>query len=340
MIKISIDVMGAELGPKIVLNGAFNFLKDYKDVFFYFVGDKNLIEKDLFKLKFPKKNYKIIHTTEILTPNDNIISVRRKKNSSLVKSIELVNDNVVDAVISGGPTALFFVACHLIIKEIKGIERPAFLSFIPNIKNGVTLLLDVGANLECKPIDLYRFAHMAKVYAKEIFNIKNPKIGLINIGEEKHKGKELHKKTYELLEKDKGINFYGNIEPKLLFSGQCDILVTDGYTGNIALKTLEGTASTILNVIKSEYRKNFFSKLKALISLKVLKNIKNKFNYKKYNGALVIGLNKIVFKTHGSSDDVSYYSVIEMTYKNIKKDIIKKINYEIENEMEKGNDIN
>ncbi len=335
MIKISIDMMGAELGVKVIIDGILLFIKKHNDVVFHLVGNKELILSYIKKVKLKSKFYKIHHTSKIVYPHDNIFAIKNKKDSSMIKSIELVKNNLCDGLISGGPTAVFLAACHIFIKEIPGIKRPGFMPFIPTIKKGVALLLDVGANLECDPKDLENFALMASVYAKTIFNINDPKVGLLNIGEEKHKGKKIHKDTFELLTNNQKLNFYGNIEPRYIFNDICDVLVTDGYSGNLILKTFEGTAHTILNIIKRAYKKSIYTKIAALISRSVLKDMKSSFNYKKYNGALFIGLNKIVFKTHGSSDALSYYSVINMTYESIKNNVLQKIKHQIERTTDK-----
>ncbi len=332
MIKISLDVMSTELGHKLPIKAAYKFYKKHKNVKFYFVGLKTQIESFVNKLKFPKQNFEIINASQIILPSDGILSVRKKPDSSMIKAVELVKNDVCDIVISSGSTPVFLAACHFFLKEMKGIERPAIMPLIPNIGGTANIILDVGATLDPKIKDLWKFAHMANVYAKEILHVKNPKIGLINIGEEETKGHELQREVYKKLKSDKELNFYGNIEPRYLFTTKCDILLADGFSGNLVLKTLEGTAQTILGVLKQEFNKNIFTKIRTLVVYSILKKIKKNFNYKKYNGALIIGLNKPAFKTHGSSDEFSWYSVIEMAYENIKNDVLNKIKEEIQNE--------
>ncbi len=332
MIKISIDVMGAETGIKTVINSAYKFVKINKDAYFFFVGNELEILPLIEKLNFPKNNFAIVNSTQKINSNDSIFAIRKKPDSSMIKAINLVKEDQCDVVISGGSTAIFLGACHLLLKEIPGIERPAFMPIIPNVLGTTTLFLDAGATIDAKPTDLWKFAHMAKIYSREIFKIENPVIGLLNIGEEETKGKDFQIETNKILKNDPTINFYGNIEPRYVFSGKCDVLLCDGYSGNVILKTFEGTAQTILGVIKAEFTKNIFTKIRALFVYSIFKKIKKRFNYKKYNGAFVIGLNKPAFKTHGSSDETSYYAVIEMAYNNIKNNVLNKIKEEIKNE--------
>ena len=325
MIKIVIDVLGSEKGILVILNACLKIAKIYNDIFYYFVGPEKEISAFLAKKTF-FKNYKIIATNIKISNHDNFLAVKNKKESSMIKAFNLLSQDYADGLISGGNSTVFFAACHHYIKNINFIKRPAFMAIIPTINNKVSVFLDVGANLNCTPQQLEQFAIMGHIYVKYVLNIKQPKVGLLNIGEEEHKGQKYLINAFQLLKKNKEINFYGNLEPRYIFNGICDVLVIDGFCGNFILKTFEGTGTNIFKLIKNSFKKNLFRKIIALFAKPVFKDVIKKFNYKKYNAALVIGLQKIVFKTHGNSNQLSYETVIEMTYKAIKNNVIVKIN--------------
>ncbi|AKU79436.1 phosphate acyltransferase PlsX [Spiroplasma turonicum] len=330
---IAFDVMGSDKGIPPALEAACQVLNEFNDLKIIFVGNQEEIKKYLKKLKYDNDRVEFFNTTEIINMTDSILDFRRKKDSSMTKAIELVNEDKANAVVTGGATAPYIAACHFIIKEIQGVDRPAFMPVIPTIvSNKVTLLLDVGANLECTPKDLKTFAIMAGEYSKLINKIEKPLIGLLNVGEEKSKGLELHRETYKLLEDSERINFFGNIEPRYVTSGFVDVVVTDGYTGNIALKAAEGMAKNLLNEIKSSVTKNLFRKLAALRLRKAFKEVAAKFDYKNHAGALLIGLNKIAFKSHGSSDKRSFYATLKMTYNAIVNNVVIRLKEALLNE--------
>lgn len=330
--KIAIDVM-AEKGVNEVIKGLSLFIKKYKpqNIIFYLVGFENKIKVALKNNHLTNKiKYKIINTTSKITAKDGILAFKRKQDASMIKALNLVKDDICDAVISGGSTPVYLTAAHYLIKELPNIARPALMPTIPSfkVKGAVSVVLDVGANLTVLPSDLLNFALLASVYYKKIYNINNPKVGLLNIGEESSKGFTFQQDAYKLLSSDSRINFCGNVEPNKLFDGDINIFVCDGYSGNIALKTLEGTAFSIFNFLKKQYKKKR-NILALLFSGFIIKKLLKTFNYKNYNGALFIGLNKVVFKTHGSSDAKSYCSVIRMTYEALNNNIVSLMNKEI-----------
>ncbi|AKX33856.1 glycerol-3-phosphate acyltransferase PlsX [Spiroplasma litorale] len=330
---IAFDVMGSDNGINPALEASIQLLKEKKDLKIIFVGNEEEIKKTLTKLKFSSDRIEFLNTTQSIEMTDGILEFRRKKDSSMVRAIELVKEGKADAVTTGGATAPYIAACHFIIKELEGVDRPAFMPVIPTIiKNKVTLLLDVGANLECTPKDLKNFALMASAYSKIVNDIKNPLVGLLNIGEEKSKGLELHREAYKVLSDSKQISFYGNIEPRYITSGIVDVVVTDGYTGNVALKSAEGMGKNLLNEIKTALTKNIFRKLAALRLRKAFKEVSAKFDYKNHAGALLIGLNKIAFKSHGSSDKRSFYATLKMTYNAISNDVVNKLKEALKDE--------
>ncbi|WP_339020569.1 phosphate acyltransferase PlsX [Spiroplasma endosymbiont of Atherix ibis] len=324
--KIAFDVMGSDNGLIPAVDAAIKLLGEQKDLKIIFVGNEIELKKALSLKKYNPDQVEIINTTEVIEMTDGIMDIRRKKNSSMVKALELVKEGKADGITTGGATAPFIAGCHFIIKKLEGIERPGFMPVIPTLVKGkITLLLDVGANLECDPEDLVNFAIMATAYSKAVNSVEDPKVALLNIGEEKSKGLELNKQTYKLLEENKDINFVGNIESRYLANGIVDIIVTDGYTGNIALKAAEGMGKALLNEIKSAITKTLFRKLAALRLKKAFKEVKAKFDYKNHAGAILLGANGIAFKSHGSSDKIAFYATLKMTYNAIKNDVVNKV---------------
>ena len=259
------------------------------------------------------------------------MAVRKKKDSSLVKAMSLVKDGTCDAVISGGSTGAFLAGCTFIVGRMKGVERPALAPIMPG-RNGSFMIVDVGANVDCKPSYLVQFAKMGKVYYEKVFNVKNPTVGLINIGSEEEKGNELTKSTYQLLKENNELNFIGNVEPRDVSAGDTNILVSDGFVGNTALKMYEGTASTLLKVMKDEIMKSSIISKAGIILLKpVLKKIMKRFDYKEYGGAPFLGVNGICIKAHGSSDARAFKNAIRRTDIFYKNDVLNHMKNEFNN---------
>ncbi|WP_425379767.1 phosphate acyltransferase PlsX [Spiroplasma endosymbiont of Stenodema calcarata] len=326
MRTIAIDMMGTDLGVSPIIGALKVFIKKYQDVKFILVGNEREIQTAAVKAKLDPARYEIVATTEVILMTEGLMEVRRKPDSSMVRAAELLRDQKVDAFISGGSTAAFLAACHFIVGEIPGISRPAFMPFIPTIKKGkVVLMLDVGANLENDAQDLVNFAIMASVYAQTIMNNPTPTVGLLNIGEESSKGKDYHKEAHKLLTANSKVNFTGNIEPRDITSNLVDIIVTDGFTGNITLKALEGMAKNLMGIIKHELTKNIFRKLKALTLRKAFRGVRETFDYRNNASALVLGLKAIAIKTHGSSDEKSWISTLTMAYMAIVNDFVQKM---------------
>ncbi|WP_026389145.1 phosphate acyltransferase PlsX [[Acholeplasma] multilocale] len=332
MYKIAFDVMGSDNGATIAVKAAIEFLADKNDLVLVFVGNEEQIKAAIEENGgLDKSKYEILATTEVIDMNGSIMDVRRKKDSSLVRTLELVKEGKVDGMLTGGNSAAFIAGSHFILGEFEGVTRPGFMPTLPTVKAGITtLLLDAGANTENDPEDLLGYAKMATIYASEIQGIKNPRVGLMNIGAEEGKGKDLQKQTYKLLKEDESINFLGNIETRDMVAGDVDILVTDGFTGNIALKAVEGMAKNIMSEIKESITKTFFRKINALFLKPAFKEVGNKFDYKNHAGAILIGVNGIAFKSHGSSDVKSFKATLRMTYSAVQNDVL--------NKMKKGMD--
>lgn len=326
MKKIAFDIMGSDNGVVPAVGAALKLLKAKSDLHIVFVGDNKIIENELANKKYNENQVSIKHTSEHIEMTGGIMDIRRKKDSSMVRSIEMVRDGEADAITTGGSSAAFIAGCHFILGEMDGVTRPGFMPVIPTIiKNKTTLLLDVGANSENDPEDLVTFAKLASAYSKSVKLIEKPVVALLNIGEEKSKGKELQVETHKLLTEDKNINFSGNIEARELTSGNVDIIVTDGFTGNIALKAIEGMGKNLLTEIKTAITKGLFRKLAALRLKRAFKEVGAKFDYKNHAGAILIGVNGIAFKSHGSSDEKSFFATLRMTYDAISNDVLNKL---------------
>ncbi len=323
--KIAIDGMGGDNAPQAVVEGVVQALKEYEDIKLYITGPKDEIEKELSKYTYPKDRVTVVHTSEVISPNEHpVMAIRKKKDSSLVKALNLVKEGECEAIISGGSTGAFLAGCTFIVGRIKEVERPALAPIMPG-RNGKFMIVDVGANVDCKPQYLIQFAHMGKIYYEGMFNTKNTSIGLINIGAEEEKGNELTKATYKLL-KEENFNFVGNVEPRDIPKGEVNVLVADGFVGNTALKMYEGSASNILGMIKDEiYSSSIISKVGAALLKPVFNSLKVKFDYKEVGGAPFLGVDGICIKAHGSSDGKAFKNAIRQTKLFKENDILNKI---------------
>lgn len=312
--KIAIDGMGGDNAPAAVIEGAVQAIKEYNNIELYITGPEEAIYSELGKYTYPKDRIKVINAQEVISPNEHpVMALRKKKDSSIVKALNLVKEGICDGIISGGSTGAFLAGCTLIVGRIKGVERPALAPIMPG-RRGNFMIVDVGANVDCKPAFLLQFAKMGKIYYQKAFNVKNPSIGLINIGAEEEKGNELTKAAFKLLKEDNTINFKGNIEPREIPTGDTNILVSDGFVGNTALKMYEGSASSIFGIIKDEVLKaSIISKMGVLLLKPVLKKLMKKFDYKEVGGAPFLGVDGICIKAHGSSDAKAFKNAIKQT---------------------------
>ncbi len=332
MMKIAIDGMGGDNAPQAVVDGVVQALKEYADIEMYITGPQDQIEAELSKYDYPKDRVKVIDAKEVISTNEHpVMALRRKKDSSIVKALNLVKSGECEGVISAGSTGAFLAGCTLIVGRIKGVERPALSPIMPG-RYGKFMVVDSGANVDCKPQYLVQFAKMGKIYYESVFGTKNTSVGLVNIGVEEEKGNELTKATYQLL-KEEDFNFVGNIEPRDVPKGEVNVLVTDGFVGNTVLKMYEGSASAILGMIKDAiYSSSVISKMGALLLKPVIKNLMVKFDYKEVGGAPFLGVNGICIKAHGSSDGKAFKNAIRQTKIFSDKEILDKIKAEIEKE--------
>ena len=332
MMKIAIDGMGGDNAPQAVVDGVVQALKEYADIEMYITGPQDQIEAELSKYDYPKDRVKVIDAKEVISTNEHpVMALRRKKDSSIVKALNLVKSGECEGVISAGSTGAFLAGCTLIVGRIKGVERPALSPIMPG-RYGKFMVVDSGANVDCKPQYLVQFAKMGKIYYESVFGTKNTSVGLVNIGVEEEKGNELTKATYQLL-KEEDFNFVGNIEPRDVPKGEVNVLVTDGFVGNTVLKMYEGSASAILGMIKDAiYSSSVISKMGALLLKPVIKNLMVKFDYKEVGGAPFLGVNGICIKAHGSSDGKAFKNAIRQTKIFSDNGILDKIKAEIEKE--------
>ncbi len=300
--KIIIDVMGGDNAPEEIVRGAFQAAEEY-DTDIIMVGNENSIIEitDKYKLPIDLVNISIIHTTEVVTMDDSALSVVRDKNgSSMSVGLRMLAEGKGDAFVSAGNTGALHAGSSLIVRRIKDIKRSAIATILPFAKP--MLLIDAGANTEVEPSHLLQFAIMGSVYMNKIFNIESPEVGMLNNGSERTKGTKKLIEAYELLEAEKNINFIGNIEGKILPFGHCNVLVTDGFTGNILLKTVEGMGSYLMGKLKDIFYRNLITKVSALSVKSGIKKLKNDFDVSEYGGAPLLGLSRPVFKAHGSAD--------------------------------------
>ncbi len=303
MLKIVVDAMGGDLAPKETVKGAIDALGARKDFKLVFTGDEAAVKAELDHYKYDASRVEIVHCTEVIT-NDDIPThaIRAKKDSSLTVGLRLVKENEdVGGLVSAGSTGAVLTGGIMLIGRIKGVMRPALCPGIPNVRGTRTLLCDCGANAECKPQYLQQFALMATAYGKVAFGMKAPTVGLLNNGTEAHKGDPLHQEAYALLKETDGIDFVGNVEGRDLMFGDVDIVVADGFSGNIALKSVEGCGKTVSAVLKQEFKKNLGSKLAYVCARKQINKLRDMLDYAKLGGSVFLGLKKVIVKSHGNS---------------------------------------
>ena len=303
MIKIVVDAMGGDNAPAEIVKGAVQALGSDKDLKVVLTGDKEKIGQTLSGFSYDKARLEVVHCAEVITNDDApTLAIRQKKDSSLVVALKMLKeDEETQGFVSAGSTGAVLTGALLRVGRIRGISRPAVCPALPTAKGGKVLLIDAGANAECKPVNLCHFALMGTAYAKAM-GVKEPRVGLVTNGTEDHKGDPLHQEAHNLLKTLPGIHFVGNVEGRDIMSGDIDVAVCDGFSGNIALKTTEGTALAVMQIIKENIMGSFWAKVGyALFMKKAFKNIKRVMDYSKYGGAVLLGIDKVVVKSHGSS---------------------------------------
>ena len=327
-VSISVDAMGGDFGPKITVPASLNFLKSHPDASITLVGNESTIKKFLKKPIESLDRLSIIHTTQFVTMDESPQSaLKNKKSSSMRLAINLVKEGIADAIVSAGNTGALMATGRFVLRMLPGIDRPAIASFLPNQK-GTSCMLDLGANADCTSHHLTQFAIMGSILSSVILKKKKPSVGLLNIGSESIKGNEVTKETYELLKKSH-LNFYGNVEGNDIFKGTTDVVVCDGFVGNISLKTTEGLAKMFADFLGQEFKKNIGTRFLALFALPVLKAFKKRFDPRRYNGAAFLGINGIVVKSHGSADAFSFEHALMTAYEEANSKMIAKISKQL-----------
>lgn len=326
MYKIAIDAMGGDNAPNEIIKGALDARREIEGIEIVLLGQKEVIERELAK---HGEKAEVIDCPEVIHTGDKpLVAIRTMRNSSLIQGLLMVKDKSADAFVSAGSTGAVFAGALFNVGRIKGIDRPALAALLPT-KEGKTMLLDIGANADCKDKYLIQFARMGRTYMKLVEGIENPRVGLINIGAEEEKGNELYREVHQMMKKDDNLNFIGNVEPREALNSAADVLVCDGFTGNVLLKTLEGMATYLFKNIKLELMRNLKTKIAAAILKKGFLNVKSKLDHKEYGGTPLLGVQGCVIKAHGSSDAYSFKRAIVQakTYldndiTNVIKDII------------------
>ena len=312
MTTLAVDCMGGDHGPRVTLVACRRFLDTHPDAKLLLVGLPDALSS------FSHPRAQVVAASEVVAMDDPIeVALRRKKDSSMRVAIEQVKSGAAQAVVSAGNTGALMAIARYLLKTIDGIDRPAIAGRMPDFKGGGTTMLDLGANVDCTPHHLLQFAVMGSALVSVLDNIESPTVGLLNIGEEDIKGNEVIKKTGELLRtaaNSGDLNFYGNVEGTDIYQGTVNLIVCDGFVGNVALKASEGLAHKISETLKNSFTHNIFTKIAAIFAYPVLSDFKDKVDHRRYNGAALLGLNGIVFKSHGSADDVAFGTALNRAY--------------------------
>lgn len=319
--KIAIDAMGGDNAPKEIIDGVKQALESFSDVEILLYGQQDKIDEYI----KPQDRLTIIHCAEVIESEDDPVrSVRRKKDASMVRMAEAVKEGSADAAVSAGNTGALMSAGLFIVGRIDGVDRPALAPTLPTMDGKGFLMLDLGANADAKPEHLVQYAIMGSIYAEKVRGIQNPTVGLLNIGTEEKKGNELTKVAFPLL-KEAPVNFIGNVESRDLLNGAADVVVTDGFTGNMVLKTIEGTAMNVFAMIKDVFMASTKTKIAAMLVKNDLSALKGMLDYSEYGGAGLFGLKAPVIKAHGSSNGTAFYNAIRQARTMVEHDVAGKI---------------
>ena len=327
MITIAVDCMGGDHGPSVTLPACSQFLESHPQARLILVGLPDAVAS------FRHERATVVSASEVVEMDDPLeVALRKKKDSSMRVAIQRVKDGQAQAAVSAGNTGALMAIARYVLKTLDGIERPAIAAQMPNAKGGGTTVLDLGANVDCSAEHLLQFAVMGSALVSVLSGEETPSVGLLNIGEEVIKGNEIIKKAGELLRsvaKSGDLNFYGNVEGNDIFKGVVDIVVCDGFVGNVALKTSEGLAGMISGFLKNEFSRNIFTKMAAIASYSVLKALKNRVDHRRYNGAALLGLRGLVFKSHGSADVMAFSTALNRAYDAARNNLLDRVQVRI-----------
>ena len=332
MIKIVVDAMGGDHSPVVNVKGVVKALNEIDDLSVVLVGDEAQLNPLLDAEKYDKTRLQVLHASEVISCNDKPTeAIKNKKDSSMSKAFELLRTDVdTRALVSIGSTGALLAGAVLRVGRIRGVKRPAFCPILPTvIPNQIVAICDSGANVDCDPLYLQQFAVMGSLYLQKAFGIETPRVALLNIGVEEEKGDALRKETYQLLKNTSSINFVGNMESRDLLTGEFDLVVCDGFAGNVLLKSTEGACLELMKLMKKSMMSSFKSKIGALLIKKKMYDLKNMMDYNNYGGAVLLGASKTVVKGHGSSKDIAVYNCIKQAYNMEKNNLVEAIANEI-----------
>ncbi len=336
--KIALDAMGGDHAPAVTIEGAIEIVNDIEGIDIILVGDESSIKRELDSRKYLPNRISIKHASQVIAMGESpSVAIRKKKDSSINRAIELVKDGEADAFVSAGHSGVVMATALLLLHTSPGVDRPAIATIMPTLK-APFVLIDAGANLHCKPENLFQFALMGSAYCRAIFRRQEPKVALLSIGEEDTKGNELTKEAFKLL-KSADINFTGNIDGKDIFTGIADVIVCDGFTGNVVLKTSEGLADAIVKILKREIAEQSVGRIGYLLMKSALKSFKKKTDYDEYGGAPLLGINGTCIISHGRSTAKAIKNALrvaaDFSEKRVYKTIASEIGKGMVNKIEK-----
>ena len=303
MIKVVVDVFGGDYSPEEIIKGCELALAEDKELNLILVGDEGVVSPMLDEYKIDKSRVEIVDAKEVITNNESPTSaIRTKKDSTIVRGFDVLRSREdVAGIVSAGATGAVLTGAFLKLGRAKGVSRPALCPLLPTVNGGKVAIIDCGANVDCKPINLLHFAVMGSTYLSQIYGVVNPRVAVLSVGVEDHKGNELSKEAFRLLKDMPNINFVGNMEARDLLSGEYDLVVCDGFAGNVLLKSTEGAVLSLLKMMKQSIKSHFASKMGALLMKKTFKEIKNTLDFNSHGGSVLLGCKKLVVKCHGSS---------------------------------------
>lgn len=326
MIRVALDAMGGDHAPHEVVQGGLAAVNELKDLHLSLIGPQDVLARQLAGKSYPRERLTIIHAPEIIAADDApVLAVRRKKESSMMTAIRLVKEGNADAAVSAGNTGALMAGSLLVAGRLGGIDRPALTIVAPTFNGDNIVLMDVGANMDAKEEHLYHYALMGKIYAREVLEKASPRVALLNVGTEESKGNDQVRKAYDLI-KERMPNFAGNVEARDILNGAADVVVCDGFVGNILLKSIEGLSAGIFSALKEAFTANLKSKMAAALLMPELRGLKTRLDYREYGGAPLLGIDGIIIKCHGSSNARAIRSaIVTQAYRSARQDINGKI---------------
>ncbi len=335
---IAVDVMGGDFGPAVTIPGALAFLQQQPDVELILVGDQEQVQAALATANAPRHRIHIQHASQVVGMDEAPqLALKNKKDSSMRVAVNLVKEGRAQAAVSAGNTGALMATARFVLKTIAGIDRPAIAKFIPARNDHLTLMLDLGANVDCSSDQLFQFALLGHELVAALYPERGtPRVGLLNVGTEDIKGTDTVKQTHNLLAASR-LNFVGNVEGNAVFSGDVDVVVADGFTGNVVLKTIEGAVKFIGSIVKEEFARSLLTKAAALLALPTLKRFKQRLDPRRFNGAIFLGLRGVVIKSHGGTDAEGFCYALQEAYHEIKMDTLAKLEAGIARQLNDDN---